>query len=206
MTEISHLILYFKDETIFNNFSLLIKRGEKIALTGDSGKGKTTLLNLLAGFITDYQGIVSIFGKSLNAENISEIRKSIAWLPQDTSIAVKTVKELFYAPFEFEANKKNKPGKNEIAEIFKEFELSESLLDKKINKISGGQKQRIMLASCFLLKKPLLLIDEPTSALDEKVKKKITDYILNRKNLTVIAATHDDYWIKKSDKIVELGD
>ncbi|NOZ36384.1 MAG: ATP-binding cassette domain-containing protein [Chlorobi bacterium] len=204
MIEISHLNLYFSNENIFNNFSLFIKRGEKIALTGESGKGKTTLLNLLAGFIPDYKGIVNVFGKSLNAENVSEIRKDIAWLPQDTSLAVKTVKELFYAPFEFEANKKMKPENNKLTEIFKEFELSEKLLDKKINEISGGQKQRIMLASCFLLKKSLLLIDEPTSALDEKVKKKITDYILNQKNLTVVAATHDDYWIKKSDKIVEL--
>ncbi|MCF6183643.1 MAG: ATP-binding cassette domain-containing protein [Bacteroidales bacterium] len=204
MIEISKLNINFKDEIIFSNFSLLIKKGEKVAITGKSGKGKTTLLNLLAGFVPDYKGVVSIFGKSLNAENISEIRKNIAWLPQDTSLAVKTVEELFYAPFEFEINKKNKPGKNEIAEIFKEFELSESLLDKKINEISGGQKQRIMLASCFLLKKSLLLIDEPTSALDEKVKRKITDYILNRKNLTVVAATHDEYWIKKSDKFVEL--
>ncbi len=204
MIIINDLNVNFKDEIIFKNFSLKIKKGEKVAFTGESGKGKTTLLNLLAGFIPDYKGIVNIFGKSLNAENISEIRKDIAWLPQDTSLAVKTVKELFYAPFEFEANKKMKPGNNELTEIFNEFELSEKLLEKKINKISGGQKQRIMLASCFLLKKPLLLIDEPTSALDEKVKKKITDYILNQKNITVVAATHDDYWIKKSDKIVKL--
>ncbi len=206
MIEISKLNINFKDEIIFNDFSLLIKKGEKVAITGKSGKGKTTLLNLLAGFVADYQGVVSVFGKKINAENISEIRKNIAWLPQDTSLAVKTVKELFYAPFEFEANKKNKPDKNKIAKIFKEFDLPEKLLDKKINEISGGQKQRIISASCILLKKPLLLIDEPTSALDEKVKIKITDYILNQKDITVIAATHDEYWMKKSDKIVELGD
>jgi len=204
MIEISHLSLNFKNEIIFNDFSLIINKGEKIAFTGESGKGKTTFLNILAGFIPDYNGNISIFGQELNAENISEIRKNIAWLPQDISLSVKTVRELFFEPFEFVLNKNLKPSPEKVSQIFSEFELSEDLLNKKTNEISGGQKQRIILASCLLLKKPLLLVDEPTSALDEKIKHKITDYILNKKELTVIAATHDDYWIKSSDKVIEL--
>lgn len=128
----------------------------------------------------------------------------MAWLPQDTSLKLKTTEELLYAPFEFLLNKYNIPTNLEIFEIFKEFDLSENLLTKKLKEISGGQKQRIILASCLLLKKPLLLIDEPTSALDEHIKKKVTDYILNKKDLTVIAATHDDYWIEHSDKVIHL--
>jgi len=204
MIEISHLNLKFKNETIFNDFSLTIKKGEKIAFTGESGKGKTTFLNLLAGFIPDYNGNVSIFEKNLNTDNIAEIRKNIAWLPQDISLSVKTVRELFFEPFEFALNKILKPSPENVSQIFSEFDLSEKLLDKKTNEISGGQKQRIILASCLLLKKPLLLADEPTSALDEKIKQKITDYILKQEDLTVIAATHDDYWIKSSDKVIEL--
>jgi len=205
MTEISNLSLNFNNEIIFNNFSLKIQKGDKIALKGESGKGKTTLLNLLAGFIPDFKGEVTILGKNLHSGTISEIRQNIAWLPQDTSLAIKTTEELFFAPFEFILNKNRKPSQKKISEIFSEFELDINLLKKKTNEISGGQKQRIMLAGCLLLKKPLLLIDEPTSALDEKIKKKITDYILTKKDLTVIAATHDDYWMKKSDKIIELG-
>lgn len=204
MTKISNLSLNFNNEKIFDNFSLKIKRGEKVAVTGESGKGKSTLLNLLAGFIPEYKGEISIFNKLLSPEMVSEIRKDIAWLPQDTSLAVKTVDELFFSPFEFNLNKKQRPSQEEISKIFSEFELPEILLLKKTNEISGGQRQRIILACCLLLKKPLFLADEPTSALDEKNKKKITNYILNRKELTVIAATHDDYWIKKSDKVIEL--
>jgi len=204
MIEISHLNLNFKNEIIFDNFSLLINKGEKVAVIGESGKGKTTFLNLLAGFIPDYSGNVSIFGHELNAENISEIRKHNAWLPQDISLSVKTVRELFFEPFEFTLNRDLKPSSESVSQIFSEFDLSENLLNKKTNEISGGQKQRIILASCLLLKKPLLLVDEPTSALDEKIKQKITDYILKQKKLTVIAATHDDYWIKSSDKVIEL--
>jgi len=204
MIEIKDLNIRFENEIIFKDFSLNLKKGEKLAVTGESGRGKSTFLNLLAGFIPDYKGSISIFGIELNHLTISEIRKKIAWLPQDTSLNIKTVKELFFAPFEFHLNKENRPSQKKISEIFKHFELSENLLQKKVKEISGGQKQRIILASCLLLKKPLLLIDEPTSALDEIIKKKVIDYILNKKDLTVIAATHDVYWIKNSYKVIEL--
>ena len=204
MVSINDLNISFKNEIIFKDFSLKVNKGEKIAVTGKSGRGKSTLLNLLAGFIPDFIGTVSVFGIDLSASTISDIRKQMAWLPQETSLNLKTVNELFYAPFEFVQNKNNKPTKSEVLKIFNEFDLSESLLLKKVKEISGGQKQRIMLASCMLLNKPLLLIDEPTSALDEHIKKKITDYILNIQDLTVIAATHDAYWIKNSDKVISL--
>ncbi len=204
MVSIHDLDISFKNEIIFNKFSLTIHKGEKIAVIGKSGKGKSTLLNLLAGFIPDFKGNVSVFGIDLSFSTISDIRKKMAWLPQDTSLKLKTTEELLYAPFEFLLNKNNKPSRTEILEIFNELDLSERLLTKKIKEISGGQKQRIILASCLLLKKPLLLIDEPTSALDEHIKKKVTDFILNKKDLTVIAATHDAYWIENSDKVVEL--
>ncbi len=204
MVSINDLNISFKNEIIFKDFSLFVKKGEKIAVTGKSGKGKSTLLNLLAGFIPDFKGNISVLGIDLSASTISDIRKQMAWLPQETSLSLKTVNELFYAPFEFEQNKNNKPSKSEVSEIFNEFDLSENLLIKKIKEISGGQKQRIILASCLLLKKPLLLIDEPTSALDDHIKKKVTDYILNIQDLTVIAATHDAYWIKNSDKVISL--
>jgi len=204
MIEISDITLNFKDEFVFKNFSVKINEHEKVALTGESGKGKTTLLNLICGFIPDFKGNIFVNGKHLSPENISEIRKNISWLPQDISLNLKTVRELVFEPFEFAINKKKKPSEKEISNIFSVFELSESLLDKKTNEISGGQKQRIILASCLLLKKPLLLLDEPTSALNEEIKRKITDYILSRKDLTVIAATHDEYWMKNSDRIIEL--
>jgi len=204
MISIRNLNINFKNEIIYTDFSLTLLRGEKLAITGKSGKGKSTLLNLLAGFISNFKGNISVNGIELNVENVSEIRKNIAWLPQETALNFKSVKELFFAPFNFDLNKNIKLSKKEITDIFTHFELSEKLLEKKVKEISGGQKQRIILASCLLLNKPLLLIDEPTSALDDNIKKKVADYILNKKDLTIIAATHDNYWIKSSDKIIHL--
>ena len=205
MIQIKKLNLRFKNEEIYKDFAFSLKKGEKLAITGESGKGKSTLLNLLMGFIPNFKGEITVNGIVLNPENSSEIRKITAWLPQEIALNFKTVSELFFAPFDFENNKENKPSKEAISTIFKAFELDEDLLLKKTKEISGGQKQRIILASCLLLKKPLLLLDEPTSALDSKVKKKVADYILNQKDLSVIAVTHDAYWIEKSTKTLDLG-
>lgn len=205
MIKIKNLNINYQKEVIYNDFDLVLKKGEKLALTGKSGSGKSTLLNLLAGFIPDFKGQVSVNNIVLNSETINEIRKLISWLPQEVVLKFDSVSELFFAPFEFALNKDKKPSKQDIDHIFNTLELSTSLLSKDIKEISGGQKQRIVLASCLLLNKPILLIDEPTSALDNSIKKKVADYILNKNDLTVIAATHDNYWAENSDKTVHLG-
>lgn len=205
MIKIKNLNINYQKEVIYNDFNLVLKKGEKLAITGKSGSGKSTLLNLLAGFIPDFKGQVSVNNIVLNSETINEIRKLISWLPQEVVLKFSSVSELFFAPFEFALNKDAKPSKQDIDHIFYTLELSTSLLSKDIKEISGGQKQRIVLASCLLLNKPILLVDEPTSALDYSIKKKVTDFILNKNDLTVIAATHDNYWAENSDKVVHLG-
>ena len=204
MLTINNLNISFGNEEVHKNFSLSVKRGEKLAITGESGRGKTTLLNVLAGFIPDYEGEISVDGIVLNSKSVYEIRSKMAWLPQDTSLNLGSVEELLLAPFEFIQNKENKPTKEDIAAIFNAFNLSEELLSKKVSEISGGQKQRVILASCMLLNKPLLLIDEPTSALDDAVKEKVADYILKQADITVIAVTHDPYWIENSDNVLHI--
>lgn len=204
MVHITNLSVKFDGKSILKDFSCSINQGEKIALTGESGRGKTTLLNVIAGFIPQFEGSVEVCGILQNMITVREIRKKIAWLPQDTSLNSKTVEELLYTPFEFALNKHLKPQKDELINLFSKFYLTEDLLYKKVKEISGGQKQRIILISCLLLKKPLLILDEPTSALDKSIKKTVTDHILSIKDLTVIASTHDEYWIKNSDKVIQL--
>jgi len=204
MLIIENLNVSFETQKIFNNFNLHINKGEKVALIGKSGSGKTTLINAINGFIPSYTGEIYVSGIKLSPESINRIRLLTSFLPQNTFIEAENVKELLLAPFNFKINKGNIPSLKKIKTILSIFNLEEDILSKKINEISGGQKQRILTASSLLLNKPIFFADEPTSALDLETKMKITDYIMSDKNLTVIASTHDEYWINKSDRTIEI--
>ena len=204
MIEIKDLTISFGEETIYQDFSLSVSKGEKLAITGESGKGKSTLLNVLAGFIPNFEGHISIDGLPLGSNTIQEIRSKIACPPQDTAIKFDKVEELFFAPFEFSSNKNNRPSEEKIGTLLQAFDLSPKILNKKLHEISGGQKQRIILASCLSLHKPILLLDEPTSALDKRIKEQVSDYTLSRSELTIIAVPHDDYWVAHSDQVLLL--
>jgi putative ABC transport system ATP-binding protein len=204
MIVVENLSLSFDQKPVISKLSFRINKGEKAALTGSSGSGKTTLLNLLAGFITDYTGTLEIDGKSLNERHLKYIRNRFAWVPQNVSLNQEYVMDLFDVTFAFFGNKKHKPDEKAILELFKNFKLEDDILKKKFNEISIGQKQRVLLCNALLMKKPILIIDEPTAALDNETKTLVCDYILGIKDLTVIAATHDDYWIGKSNRVIDI--
>ncbi len=205
MIEFENVSLNWDDRIIFRDLSFSVKPGEKVALVGESGSGKSTLLNLIPGFIPHFRGKIVVDGLILNATNVHAIRQKLAYVPQALQFTVfPTVKSLFFTPFSFVYNRKLKPDRKVVRMLFERFELSTDLLNRSVKEISGGQKQRILLAGALLLKRPVLLLDEPTSALNKEIKQAVADYILGLKDVTVIAATHDEYWMKKSDKILEI--
>lgn len=198
-----NLAFSYENETVFTDLNFTVNAGENIALTGPSGRGKSTLLNILAGFLPDFQGRLELFGMTLNAENIRKIRTKIAWLPQETALTFDTAREALLGVFSFKENQNAKPNTESIREIIHRFELPTDILQKKFSELSGGQRQRILLASAFLSKKPLIILDEPSSALDETLKQKVTDIVLSEQ-ATVLASVHDPYWIRRSDKKIAL--
>ena len=202
--QVKNIKVAYGSQVVIENLSFEVEQGQKVAITGESGKGKSTVLNVLAGFTPFQSGEIFLFDKSLDETNVAFIRQQIAWLPQETALQFDSVQEMIDAPFEFAANAANKPSQSQIQEVFENLNLQLTLLQKTPATISGGQRQRILLASSVLLKKPLLITDEPTSALDEANRQRITDYVLSHKELTVIASTHDKYWMEKSDKIIAL--
>ena len=201
---VNNISIFFDENEVIKNLSFQVEKGDKVVITGESGKGKSSILNALLGFIKISAGSIYFFDKELSAENISEIRSSIAWLPQETALHFDTVKEIIYSLFSLKINKQNTPSESEVNQILNDLNISPDQLNREIDEISGGQKQRILLAGALLLKKGILIVDEPTSDLDEKNKKTITDFILSQKDLTVVAVSHDSYWINHSSKIIAL--
>jgi putative ABC transport system ATP-binding protein len=134
-----------------------------------------------------------------------KFEKNITWLPQNTSILERgTVEEVILRPFNFTANAEVKPERDELIENLNKVGLSESILESNVEDISGGEKQRIGLIICNMLKRPIMLLDEPTSALDESSKELSIDLLFDDHEQTILSTSHDDLFLKRCDRIVEL--
>ncbi|WP_320052097.1 ATP-binding cassette domain-containing protein [uncultured Acetobacteroides sp.] len=204
MIQIENLSVSYGDEQVISNLSFTARKGDKVALSGPSGSGKSSILNLLMGFVYPYSGRVAVNGIKLNEQNIDAIRQQISWLPQELSLKIDTVEELFFYPYTFRANKHLRPSSEDVKRIFGDLLLDTSLLEKSLSEISGGQKQRVALASVLLLKKDILLLDEPTSALDGESRAAIINLVKRLEGVTVIASSHDEEWLAAMDTVINL--
>ncbi|MGL5670497.1 MAG: ATP-binding cassette domain-containing protein, partial [Cetobacterium sp.] len=180
----------FNNKIVLHNFNLVVNTGEKILISGVSGKGKTTLLKLLLGFNTPNSGSILVDNLELNEQNINIIRNKIGYMPQSTPFLNINVEKLIHTIFNYKENLKTKLDMNLFIKTLKEFNLDSSILSKDINQLSGGEKQRLAFVVIILLDRKIWVLDEITSSLDQDMKEKVINYILNT-NKTVILVSHD---------------
>ncbi|MHA4989942.1 ABC transporter ATP-binding protein [Cetobacterium somerae] len=190
MINFKNISIKFNDKIILNNFNLVVNTGEKVLISGVSGKGKTTLLKLLLGFNTPNSGNILVDNLELNEQNINIIRNKIGYMPQSTPFLNINVEKLIHTIFNYKENLKIKLDMNIFIKTLKEFNLDSSILSKDINQLSGGEKQRIAFVIIILLDRKIWILDEITSSLDQDMKEKVINYILNT-NKTVILVSHD---------------
>ena len=171
---------------------------------GKSGSGKSSLLNMITGFIRPTIGTISYEGSPLVKSNLNELRKKIAYLPQQISFSSLEVKQFLELPFSFVFNKNLSPKKQRILEYFSLFDLKHDIFNSKMQEISGGEKQRVALISCLLLQRKILIMDEPVSALDHDAKVKVIDHLFGLDDLTLISASHDPDWLAACNKIIDI--
>ena len=179
---------YKKNNFIFENFDLELKKGELKTIFGKSGSGKTTLFELILGNLKQKSG---------------EIKKSkTAMIFQDPFSSFHPT----YTIFEQIKDVANRDFKDEVDNILSKLSLEESLLHKKPYELSGGQLQRCSILRAILLKPDLLLIDEPTSALDNIIAYDTMKLIVNLlSDCGILLVTHDidmAYWC--SNEIIRL--
>lgn len=179
---------YKKNNFIFENFDLELKKGELKTIFGKSGSGKTTLFELILGNLKQKSG---------------EIKKSkTAMIFQDPFSSFHPT----YTIFEQLKDVVNRDFKDEVDNILSKLSLEESLLHKKPYELSGGQLQRCSILRAILLKPDLLLIDEPTSALDNIIAYDTMKLIVNLlSDCGILLVTHDidmAYWC--SNEIIRL--
>ncbi len=195
----------YQQKEVIKSLSLQIRTGEKIAIVGESGVGKTTLFNLLLGFESLTSGSILIKGKNVNQHVAA---KNIAWAGQQAIIFYATIREnislLNSGITQHQINiAADTAG---VTEYSKEFENGLlTLVGENGYGLSGGQIQRIALARAFLKDAPIMLLDEPTAHLDEENKIKLLDKIESLFiDKTLIIASHDPLVIERMGRIIYL--
>lgn len=198
MLEINNLCKNFEKQVIFNNFSYNFNGPGLYILFGESGCGKTTLLNLICGIEKFKSGNIVINGTKYTEHVSFENAKSIiGYMTQDSHwIDYLTIGE----QLEMIGN-----SKEQILEVLEKFEL-DNLYDRYFSDISGGQKQRIFLSQLILQKKDIILLDEPTASLDSNSKKAVFEMIVSMKeNALVICSSHDKDLLNYGDYILDFS-
>jgi ATP-binding cassette subfamily B protein len=190
------------------NFSLKIQPGERVALVGPSGAGKTTVFQLLLRFYDPQSGIVQVDGVALADADPAQVRSRIALVPQDAVIfATSVLENVRYARPEATLHEVKKACRAAFADEFIDRlpQGYDTDLGERGVKLSGGQRQRIAIARALLADRPILLLDEATSALDaesERVVQAALDHLCAGRTTLVIA--HRLATVQQADRIVVM--
>ena len=206
MLHINNACIAFGTEVLFSGFEMKLEKGETACIVGQSGCGRTSLLNAVMGFVPLYEGTIKVGGTLLDKSTIDLVRRQIAWIPQELALPFEWVKEMVSLPFELKVNRSVPFSEERLFMCFDELGLEHELYFKRVNEVSGGQRQRIMLAVAALLNKPLIVIDEPTSALDTGSTDKVLAFFRRQaeKGAAVLAVSHDKDFASGCHYLIEL--
>lgn len=195
---------------VFSGLNLKIRAGEKIAIVGPSGGGKTTLCNLIPRFYDVSGGRITLDGTDIKHFTLKSLRGNIGMVQQDVYLFSGTI---------FENIVYGRPGasREEVVEAAKQAGAHEFIVELKDGydtyvgergvKLSGGQKQRISIARVFLKNPPIIILDEATSALDNESEFAVAQSLAKlSEGRTTITIAHRLSSIRNSDRILVLAD
>tara|TARA_E500000178_G_scaffold343365_1_gene390075 strand:+ start:21617 stop:23227 length:1611 start_codon:yes stop_codon:yes gene_type:complete len=194
---------------IFENANLLISKDEKIAIIGETGLGKSTLVDIIAGLKRPSNGNVKIDNMNLSEEYTKSWIKKIAYVSQRVYLFNSSIRNniTFYSDDKKVDNKKL----NEILKLVELDNFVKSKDEKELfsvgefgSKVSGGQRQKIGIARALFSDRPIVIFDESTNSMDEATQKTILQNILAFKNKTIIFITHSRNLAQKFDCIYRL--
>ena len=208
MIKIEHLAKSFGERSVFQDINLQFAAGKVYALIGNSGCGKTTLLNILAKLEPYDKGSISYRGQELKQIKSHHFFKNeLGYLFQNFGLLEN---ETVAANLELgligqKSTKQEKKQREE--EVLEKVGLNYLTLDQKIYELSGGEAQRVALAKVILKDPPLILADELTAALDPETSQEIMNLLLSLKkpDRLIILATHNPVIWEKADEVIRLN-
>ena len=200
---------YTEGKQVLNNATFAINKGEKVALVGETGAGKTTIINLILGFYKVNSGNILFDGKNMEDISLESIRKNVSFIQQNPYIFDDTIKRNIII------NKNNTISDEKIIDILKEVQLydkvktfEDGIYEKvKDNIFSKGEKQLLAFARAIAKETSIYIFDEPTSNIDVESEiqlKKVIDKL--SKDSTVIIIAHRPATIENVDKVLRVED
>jgi subfamily B ATP-binding cassette protein MsbA len=201
---------YLPDVPVLKHINLTVNQGETVAIVGNSGGGKTTLVNLLPRFYDVTDGSITVDGADIRDFTLKSLRQNIAVVFQDNFLFDGTIRENIMLGDE-NATEEQLQRAIKLAYLDEFIKTLKDGIDTQIGErgilLSGGQKQRVAIARAFLKNAPILILDEATSALDNKseaVVQKAIENLMHDKTVFVIA--HRLSTIRNATKIIVVND
>jgi len=207
--ELENMGFNYGDNEVLKNLNLHIKKGECVAIVGESGCGKTTLVKAIMGLYPISSGSIYFGKKNLNTLAVTELRKKVAYVPQNTFLFADTIKENLVMGQDI--------SNEEIEAACKAVEMHEKIskmpngyftkLEEDASNLSGGEKQRLAIARAFLKQNAeLYVLDEATSNLDSKTENAISKVVFEQlADKTRIIIAHRLSTIVRCDRIVVMN-
>ena len=195
------------DRTILDNASVVIQSGEKVALTGTSGSGKTTIFSLLLHFYDVSTGYIRIGGHNIEDWSKKDLRTVVTYVEQEPDLLPGTLRENLTLGVE------QAPMDDILITLLDQLGLEkfastdglERLVGSSNSGLSGGERQRVAIIRAILQKSPVILVDEPTSALDSRSAKLAMSGLLDT-DATVIFASHDADIVNLAERVLVIAD
>ena len=207
--KVENLEKRFQEKKVLENISFEIQEGEMVAITGKSGRGKSTLLNIIGLIIEKNSGKISIFNEvnlAIHSKKARLFRRNkIGYLFQNFALVdEETVEWNLNLALQYKSITK-KEKKKRIEQVLKQFDMG-SYIKTPIYKLSGGEQQRVAMARLILQQSVLILADEPTGSLDPKNRDLVihTLHRMQKENKTILIVTHDPYVATQCDRVIEL--
>lgn len=206
MLELRNLSKRFDNKQIFSNYDLVIPEGKIIAICGQSGGGKTTLLRMLAGLETIDSGTLIYNGQELPLEELGK-RHLLGFVFQDFQLFphLSVLENLVLSPVKT-LNMSRSEAEDKALKLLDTLGLANHATAYPFS-LSGGQKQRVALARAMMIDPEIIGYDEPTSALDPELRKEVEKLILENRatGITQIVVTHDMQFAENiADEIIKI--
>ena len=196
---------YSENKIQLKDIELQINKGDRLGIIGNSGSGKTSLVNILSGLITEFNGQVNIDGAILDSTNINSWRNSMTYVSQNIYLFDTSLEQNIMFGQKTNKDVLDIISKVKLNYLLDEKDLKNFFVGENSSKISGGEKQRIAIARAIYRDSDFLIFDEATNALDKNLEREILDLIYSQKNKTIIIITHDKSNLYGCNKIFNMN-